>query len=63
MTTLVHRYGAGITNAIGTGGRDLSSEVGATTMMDGILALNHDDNTEVIVIISKPPHKKSKKKC
>ncbi|MGX6972487.1 acyl-CoA synthetase FdrA [Vagococcus lutrae] len=62
VTTLVHRYGAGITNAIGTGGRDLSSEVGATTMMDGILALNHDDNTEVIVIISKPPAQEIKEK-
>ena len=57
VTTLIHRYGQGVTNAIGTGGRDLSTEVGATTMIDTIVALNEDPDTEVIVVISKPPAK------
>lgn len=55
VTTLIHRYGQGVTNAIGTGGRDLSTEVGAISMIDSIVALNADPDTEVIVVISKPP--------
>ena len=57
VTTLIHRYGQGVTNAIGTGGRDLSTTVGAVSMIDSILGLNADDETEVIVVISKPPAK------
>lgn len=62
VSTLIHRYGGGVTNAIGTGGRDLSSAVGAISMIDGILALNEDENTEVITIISKPPAKEIEEK-
>lgn len=57
VTTLIHRYGQGVTNAIGTGGRDLSTEVGAISMIDSIVALNEDVETDVIVVISKPPAK------
>ncbi|HCM90844.1 MULTISPECIES: acyl-CoA synthetase FdrA [Vagococcus] len=57
VTTLVHRYGQGVTNAIGTGGRDLSTAVGAISMIDSIVALNNDPDTEVIIVISKPPAK------
>ncbi|MGX7023300.1 acyl-CoA synthetase FdrA [Vagococcus hydrophili] len=57
VTTLIHRYGQGVTNAIGTGGRDLSTAVGAVSMIDSIVALNNDPDTEVIVVISKPPAK------
>ena len=57
VTTLIHRYGQGVTNAIGTGGRDLSTEVGAISMIDSIVALNEDAETDVIVVISKPPAK------
>ncbi|WP_314067317.1 acyl-CoA synthetase FdrA, partial [uncultured Vagococcus sp.] len=57
VTTLIHRYGQGVTNAIGTGGRDLSTEVGAVTMIDSIIALNDSADTDVIVVISKPPAK------
>ncbi|MBP1040780.1 acyl-CoA synthetase FdrA [Vagococcus sp. BWB3-3] len=57
VTTLIHRYGQGVTNAIGTGGRDLSTEVGAVSMIDSIIALNESADTDVIVVISKPPAK------
>lgn len=57
VTTIIDRLGEGVTNAIGTGGRDLSEEVGGITMMSAISALAEDENTEVIVIISKPPAK------
>ena len=57
VTTLIDRMGGGISHAIGTGGRDLSESVGAITMLDGIRGLAHNDQTEVIVIVSKPPAK------
>ena len=57
VTTLIHRYGQGVTNAIGTGGRDLSTAVGAVSMIDSIVALNNDADTDVIIVISKPPAK------
>lgn len=51
----IEHMGGGISNAIGTGGRDLSSRVGGITMLDGIDVLAQDVNTDVIVVISKPP--------
>ena len=55
-TVLVDRAGSGISQAIGTGGRDLKNEkVGGITMLMGIEALAADPGTKVIVVISKPP--------
>jgi len=55
VTSLVHRHGAGISHAIGTGGHDLSQEVGGITMLDGLRRFAADRATKVIVLISKPP--------
>jgi FdrA protein len=55
VTCLVDRLGAGISQAIGTGGHDLSRDVGGITMLQGIAALAADKTTKVIVLISKPP--------
>jgi FdrA protein len=55
VSTLIHRFGGGITHAIGTGGRDLSSPVGGATMLQAMRALALDPATAVIVVISKPP--------
>lgn len=55
VASLIHRLGGGITHAIGTGGRDLSSAVGGTTMLAGLRAMDLDRDTEVIVLVSKPP--------
>lgn len=57
VSTIIDKLGAGVTNAIGTGGRDLSEEVGGITMLDSIAALEKDTDTDVIVVISKPPAK------
>jgi succinyl-CoA synthetase alpha subunit len=54
VTTLVDRLGAGITHAIGTGGRDLHAEVGGITTLQALERLGADDDTRVIVIVSKP---------
>jgi succinyl-CoA synthetase alpha subunit len=56
VTVLVDRLGSGISQAIGTGGRDLKNEnVGGITMLMGIEALAADPETKVIVVVSKPP--------
>ncbi|MCK4832706.1 MAG: hypothetical protein KAS81_08050, partial [Anaerolineales bacterium] len=51
----IHQLGSGITHALGTGGRDLSSEAGAVTTFQGLDLLSRDPATRVIVLISKPP--------
>lgn len=55
VTAQIHNLGGGISHAIGTGGRDLKSEVGAITAHQALDALARDDETKVIVLISKPP--------
>ena len=55
VTSLIDRLGGGISQAIGTGGHDLSHEVGGITMLQGLTALAADAATKVIVLISKPP--------
>ena len=52
----IDRMGGGISQAIGTGGRDLQDRrVRGRMMLMGIEALKHDPETRVIVVISKPP--------
>src|SRR5262245_13690597 len=54
VTSLVHRRGAGISHAIGTGGHDLHQGVGGITMLHGLELLARDADTKAIVLISKP---------
>jgi len=56
ITSRVHALGAGVSQAIGTGGRDLSLEVGGATALQALTLLALDPQTEVIVVVSKPPH-------
>ena len=55
VTAQIHNLGAGISHAIGTGGRDLKSEVGGITAYQALDFLSQDEETKVIVLISKPP--------
>ncbi len=55
VTVIIDKLGEGVSQVIGTGGRDLKSEIGGIMMLQGIEALMKDPNTEVIVLISKPP--------
>jgi FdrA protein len=55
ISSLVHRLGGGISQAIGTGGRDLSRAVGGRMTRFGIEALASDPETDVIVVVSKAP--------
>jgi len=52
----ISKQESGITQAFGTGGRDLSKDVGGLTMLHGLNYLKEDSSTKVIVLISKPPH-------
>jgi len=62
VSTLVDRQGVGLSQVIGTGGRELQSKVKGIEMIKDMKALDKDDNTEVIVLISKPPAKEVSKK-
>ena len=55
VSSRIHQLGSGITHAIGTGGRDLSDAVDAITAYQALDLLRRDPDTEVIVLISKPP--------
>ena len=55
VTSRIHQLGSGVSQAIGTGGRDLSKDVGARTALAGLDVLVRDPETKVIVLISKPP--------
>ena len=53
-STLLAKLGVGISQGIGTGGRDMKEPVGGLTMLEGIKALQADPQTEVILLVSKP---------
>lgn len=55
VSCLVDRAGAGISQAIGVGGRDLDERVGGVMMLAALARLEADPATKVIVLISKPP--------
>jgi len=55
VSCLISNSGCGISQAIGTGGRDVKNEVGGIMFLEGIKALAEDKNTEVILLVSKPP--------
>jgi succinyl-CoA synthetase alpha subunit len=55
VSSLIHQRGGGISQAIGIGSHDLHERVGGSSMLAGIAALSADPETQVIVLISKPP--------
>jgi FdrA protein len=55
FTSQVHNAGYGISHAIGTGSHDLSEKIGGLTTFAALGALEADPNTQVIVMVSKPP--------
>lgn len=55
VSVRIHALGGGVSQLIGTGGRDLSADVGGIMMIDGIRALAADEETRAIVLVSKPP--------
>jgi FdrA protein len=55
VTSHIHHLGGGISQAIGTGGRDLHAQVGGTTAAQALDLLGRDPETAVIVLLGKPP--------
>lgn len=55
ITCRVHQLGEGVSQALGTGGHDLSADVGGISTLQALRALDADEATEVIVLVSKPP--------
>ncbi|HMN27742.1 MAG TPA: acyl-CoA synthetase FdrA [Caldilineaceae bacterium] len=55
VTARIHQLGGGITHALGTGGRDLAESVGGLAAKQALDLLSRDADTEVIVLVSKPP--------
>ncbi|HLN60307.1 MAG TPA: succinyl-CoA synthetase subunit alpha [Symbiobacteriaceae bacterium] len=55
VACLVHQLGAGISQIIGTGGRDLTAAVGGLMTLEGLRRLDADPATDVIVLVSKTP--------
>ena len=58
LTCLIAAAGMGISQAIGTGGRDLSEAIDGIMMRAGLNLLERDSQTEVIVLVSKLPAKR-----
>ena len=56
VSCLISNAGAGISQAIGTGGRDVKQEVGGIMFIEALKALARDEQTRVILLVSKPPH-------
>ena len=55
VSTLLHRWGGGVSHVIGAGGRDLSAEVGGLTTRAAARLLVEDPETDVVLVVSKPP--------
>jgi len=56
VSTVISNEGAGVSQAIGTGGRDVKKDIGGIMFIEGIKALEEDPRTKYITIVSKPPH-------
>jgi FdrA protein len=57
LTVIIDKLGGGISQALGTGGRDLKKDIGGKMMLLALDALANDPETQVIGIVSKPPAK------
>lgn len=55
VTCLLDRFGAGVSHAFGTGGRDLKDEIGGLTTFAALDRLLKDPDTRQIGIVGKPP--------
>lgn len=50
---IIEKCGMGVSNLIGTGGRDLYPQINGITMIEGIRRMEADPKTEIIVLVSK----------
>jgi FdrA protein len=55
VSCLLDAAGVGVSHVLGVGGRDLSAAVGGLATLDALAALDADDGTERVLLVSKPP--------
>ena len=55
LMTLLDGAAIGISHCVGVGGRDLSEQIGGLSALRALDLLDADPETEIIVVISKPP--------
>jgi len=55
VSCVLARRGAGISHAIGTGGRDLSDRVGGAMTLFALDLLRTDESTDIVVLVAKSP--------
>jgi succinyl-CoA synthetase alpha subunit len=55
VTSLVHQLGVGISHALGTGSHDVTDAIGGLSTVAALGALAADDETDLLVLVSKPP--------
>lgn len=61
-TVILDNLGLGISHAIGTGSNDVSDEVGGIMTEFSLGLLNEDEETEVLLYITKPPGERTTRK-
>lgn len=59
ITCRVHQHGEGVSQALGTGGHDLSADVGDISTLHALQLLDEDEATDVVVLVSKPRRPRS----
>lgn len=55
LMTLLDHCGVGVSHCLGVGGRDLSAQVGGVSTSRALELLAADEDTEIVVVVSKPP--------
>jgi FdrA protein len=55
VSCLLDAAGVGVSHVLGVGGRDLSAAVGGLATLDALAALDADEATERVLLVSKPP--------
>ncbi|MEZ0108026.1 succinyl-CoA synthetase alpha subunit [Catenulispora sp. EB89] len=56
LMALLDAAGAGIRHCLGVGGRDLTEQVAGRSTLAALTALAEDPETDLITVVSKPPH-------
>jgi succinyl-CoA synthetase alpha subunit len=56
LMALLDAAGTGIHHCLGVGGRDLTEQVAGRSTLAALTALAEDTETELITVVSKPPH-------
>ncbi len=57
VLALLDHAGLGVAQALGVGGRDLSERIGGISTMAAMTRLDADPAVELMLVISKPPHR------